>query len=233
MRRLAQMARATGIHLILATQRPSVDVVTGLIKANFPARIAFTVASSIDSRVILDGPGAEKLLGRGDMLVLKPDVGSPQRAQGCFLSDKEIQKVVRHWRAQAAGGTVVPGPLAPQQMKLPIGQSPMDGAGLPASSNVGMAASSAPPWADKPDFTTAANTESEPAPSGASGDTLFAEAVATVRLQGKASISLLQRRLRIGYTRSARMIEEMEEQGIVGPTMAGSQFREVLPPKAQ
>ncbi len=101
--RLAQMARATGIHLILATQRPSVDVVTGLIKANFPARIAFTVATAIDSRVILDSPGAEKLLGRGDMLVVTPESSSPMRAQGCFLSAKEINKIVRHWRGQLGG----------------------------------------------------------------------------------------------------------------------------------
>ena len=97
--RLAQMARATGIHLIIATQRPSVDVVTGLIKANFPARIAFSVASSIDSRVILDTTGAERLLGRGDMLYVAPEVGSPQRLQGCFVSDREIHKLVRYWKS--------------------------------------------------------------------------------------------------------------------------------------
>ncbi len=229
--RLAQMARATGIHLILATQRPSVDVVTGLIKANFPARIAFTVASAIDSRVILDSVGAEKLLGRGDMLVLKPDLGSPQRAQGCFLSDKEIQKVVRHWRAQAAGGTVVPGPLTPVQMRLPISQKVMDGAGLPSASNLSVVRpGDTPTWTESPVFNPAAGV-GETAPPSVGADTLFDEAVATVRLQGKASISLLQRRLRIGYTRSARMIEEMEEKGIVGPSLSGSQFREVLPAK--
>ncbi len=213
--RLAQMARATGIHLIIATQRPSVDVVTGLIKANFPARIAFTVATSIDSRVILDQPGAEKLLGRGDMLFVDPASGAPMRAQGCFLSDKEIQKVVRFWRGQYDGATPESLPTANPSLA--------DGAANGAEA--------APPtgqitW----DEARALDQAAKDAVSSG-GDKLFDEAVATVRMHGKASISLLQRRLRIGYTRSARIIEEMEEKGIVGPQTAGSQFREVLPPK--
>ncbi|MFN4294045.1 MAG: DNA translocase FtsK [Thermoflexales bacterium] len=213
--RLAQMARATGIHLILATQRPSVDVVTGLIKANFPARIAFTVATSVDSRVILDGPGAEKLLGRGDMLVVTPEQPAPMRAQGCFLSPVEIERVVRHWRAQLGDASPAGalGPLEPAAAALPAEAAP--------SSDL----FSAPPtWEEARALSEAAREVN----AGGKDDKLFNEAVATVRLQGKASISLLQRRLRIGYTRAARLIEEMEERGIVGPAVPGQQYREVL-----
>ncbi len=213
--RLAQMARATGIHLILATQRPSVDVVTGLIKANFPARIAFTVATSVDSRVILDGPGAEKLLGRGDMLVVTPEQPAPMRAQGCFLSPVEIERVVRHWRAQLghASPAGVPGALEPTITAPPVEAAP--------SADL----FSAPPtWEEARALSEAAREVN----AGGKDDKLFNEAVATVRLQGKASISLLQRRLRIGYTRAARLIEEMEERGIVGPAVPGQQYREVL-----
>ena len=232
--RLAQMARATGIHLIIATQRPSVDVVTGLIKANFPARIAFTVATSIDSRVILDSPGAEKLLGRGDMLVITPEQPTPMRAQGCWLSNAEIERVVRHWRAQLGGDvnaatnitTVVSDPItasmsAPsvpmagtlngEQVAMPTGEDPFNQA-------------ISPTWDEA---RALANAAGESGKDGG-GDKLFNDAVATVRMNGKASISLLQRRLRIGYTRSARLIEDMEARGIVGPQTPGSQFREVL-----
>lgn len=213
--RLAQMARATGIHLIIATQRPSVDVVTGLIKANFPARIAFTVATSIDSRVILDQPGAEKLLGRGDMLFVDPASGAPMRAQGCFLSDKEINKIVRFWRGQYDGAT--PESLPSANPSLADGAA-NGGEAAPMQGQI--------TW----DEARALDQAAKDAVSSG-GDKLFDEAVATVRMHGKASISLLQRRLRIGYTRSARIIEEMEEKGIVGPQTPGSQFREVLPPK--
>jgi S-DNA-T family DNA segregation ATPase FtsK/SpoIIIE len=221
--RLAQMARATGIHLILATQRPSVDVVTGLIKANFPARIAFTVATTVDSRVIIDGPGAEKLLGRGDMLVVTPEQSMPMRAQGCFLNEKEITRVVRHWRGQLGqnAGTD-PMNTAMVAPSLPMKSLDTDPAVLPT-----------------PDLFSTPNTWDEAraldeaakdvgGAGGSKDDKLFNDAVATVRLQGKASISLLQRRLRIGYTRAARLIEEMEERGIVGPQVAGQQHREVL-----
>ncbi len=217
--RLAQMARATGIHLIVATQRPSVDVVTGLIKANFPARIAFTVATAVDSRVIIDQPGADKLLGRGDMLVMTPESGQPMRAQGCFLSDVEIQKIVRHWRGQ--GGVIEQDPVA-ASIEGPT--APVFGTfergGPPPSTPEGNPLS----W-DEARALTAAMADTG---SGGNADKLFEDAVQTVQLQGKASISLLQRRLRIGYTRAARIIEEMEEKGIVGPTVPGSQFREVL-----
>ncbi len=214
--RLAQMARATGIHLILATQRPSVDVVTGLIKANFPARIAFTVATSVDSRVILDGPGAEKLLGRGDMLVVTPEQSMPMRAQGCFLGPLEIERVVRHWRAQLGNAAVADGSAAGPEPAFPKAE--------PEVAPVADIFGTPPTWEEARALSEAAREVS----AVNKDDKLFNDAVATVRLQGKASISLLQRRLRIGYTRAARLIEEMEERGIVGPQVPGQQYREVL-----
>jgi S-DNA-T family DNA segregation ATPase FtsK/SpoIIIE len=201
--RLAQLARATGIHLVIATQRPSVDVVTGLIKANFPARIAFAVTSGVDSRVILDQPGAERLLGRGDMLFQAPDAPSPVRLQGTFVSDPEIQRLVTYWRAVA--GTLEPASMATTGAAdalppgIPLKQIPMWEQGEPG----------------------------EMAPEE-SLDPLYAEAVDLVRRQGRASISMLQRRLRIGYTRAARLIETMQGKGIVGPAQPGAQSLEVL-----
>jgi len=199
--RLAQMARATGIHLIIATQRPSVDVVTGLIKANFPARIAFSVASSVDSRVILDTTGAERLLGRGDMLYVAPEVGSPQRLQGCFVSDREIHQLVRYWKGLSGVTAMTPVPGLGGQ-----------GATKPPQQTSYM-----------PDI------QSEIEQAQANGeDDLLQRAIEVVKLQKKASISLLQRQLRIGYTRAARLIDQMEEKGIVGPATEDSRFREVL-----
>ncbi len=190
--RLAQMARATGIHLILATQRPSVDVVTGLIKANFPARIAFAVTSQVDSRVILDMPGAEQLLGRGDMLYLPPDAGKPKRLQGAFVSEREIQRIVRYWKG-------IRGVAPPVQKGEEEFQE-----GPPVTP---------PLW------------ESLEAPeeekSSRKRDDLFDDAVTVVRESGRASISLLQRKLRIGYTRAARLMDMLEEEGIVGPDESG------------
>ncbi len=168
--RLAQLARATGIHLVLATQRPSTDVVTGLIKANFPARIAFAVASSIDSRVILDSVGAEKLLGRGDMLFMAPDAPAPERLQGAFVTDRELDKLVKYWRRVA-------GPMSPHV--------------------------EAAPWED---FIGEDDSADEK---------LIAEATALVRQHRTASVSFLQRRLRIGYPRAARLLDELEERGVV------------------
>lgn len=179
--RLAQMARATGIHLIVATQRPSTEVVTGLIKANFPARLSFTVASSIDSRVILDGNGAETLLGRGDMLFLNPETGSPVRAQGVMVSDQEITRIVSFWQQCVAKDEA------------------------------------APPWEEL------LRTQEEDGP-----DRLVDQAIKIVRNTQHASTSLLQRRLRIGYPRAARLIDELEEMGVVGPSQGGGKEREVL-----
>jgi S-DNA-T family DNA segregation ATPase FtsK/SpoIIIE len=181
--RLAQLARATGIHLVIATQRPSVDVVTGLIKANFPARISFAVASQVDSRVILDMAGAEKLLGRGDMLFMSPDAAMPQRLQGCYVSDKELNRLVRFWRRA-------------RRYELPDH-------------------SEEPPW------------EGLPSPDEAA-DELLQTAIELVQQHRRASASFLQRRLHIGYPRAARLIDQLEEMGIVGPPAGPGQSREVI-----
>jgi S-DNA-T family DNA segregation ATPase FtsK/SpoIIIE len=180
--RLAQMARAVGIHLVVATQRPSTDVVTGLIKANFPARVAFTVASSIDSRVILDTNGAENLLGKGDMLFLNPEVGSPLRSQGVLVADAEVDRVIEFWAKTKAEQ---PGEAVPWEEL--IQQAGED-----------------------------------------SGDSLVQQAIEIVTQAQRASASLLQRRLRIGYPRAARLIDQLEEMGIVGPSLGGGKDREVL-----
>jgi S-DNA-T family DNA segregation ATPase FtsK/SpoIIIE len=206
--RLAQLARATGIHLIIATQRPSVDVVTGLIKANFPARIAFAVASSVDSRVILDQPGAERLLGRGDMLLQSPDASAPLRMQGVFVSDAEIHRVVRYWKG-ARGVEVV---TAPPAADAPVG--------------MGAIATTSSPIRQVPLWDPAQFGAPEARPEGE--DELLDEAIKAVREMKKASISLLQRRLRIGYTRAARLIDLLEEKGIVGPAESGAKPREVI-----
>jgi S-DNA-T family DNA segregation ATPase FtsK/SpoIIIE len=181
--RLAQMARATGIHLIVATQRPSTDVVTGLIKANFPARLAFSVASSIDSRVILDSNGAETLLGRGDMLFQNPEVGNPIRAQGVMVTDMEIERIIDYWQKNS-------------DMKEDV----------------------TPPWEKL-------LTE----PDGNEDEGLIEQAVSIVRGSQRASASLLQRRLRIGYPRAARLLDQLEEMGIVGPGQGGGRERDVTP----
>jgi DNA segregation ATPase FtsK/SpoIIIE, S-DNA-T family len=190
--RIAQKARAAGIHLVLATQRPSVDVITGLIKANVPARIAFTVASQIDSRTIIDGMGAEKLLGMGDMLFSTSDMPKPKRVQGAFISDDETVKVCDFLRAQR-----------PPQYDDEVVSQPVQfngKGGVVFDSKTG-------------------GSDAE--------DDMFRDAVQAVIEGGKASTSYLQRRLRIGYSRAARIIEEMEERGIVGPA-DGAKPRDVL-----
>ncbi|MCL4534260.1 MAG: DNA translocase FtsK [Bacteroidetes bacterium] len=180
--RLAQLARATGIHLVVATQRPSVDVVTGLIKVNFPTRISFAMTTQVDSRTILDISGAEKLLGRGDMLFMPTDAARPIRIQGCFVSDKEIERVTRFWKAQG---------LAQYVEEL----------------------EQAPSYAD---------LQAEP-----KVDEMYAEAIALARKHRTISVSLLQRRLGVGYARAARLMDRLEEDGIVGPSQGG-RSREVL-----
>lgn len=182
--RLAQMARAVGIHLVLATQRPSTDVVTGLIKANFPARISFAVASSVDSRVILDTPGAEHLLGNGDMLFLHPESGSPSRVQGVWITDRELEKVVDYW----------------QELAEPEDEDEV------------------PPWEQM--------LEKDAVLSDRDG--LVEDAIKLVQQTQRASTSMLQRQLRVGYPRAARLMDELEELGVVGPAEGSGREREVL-----
>ncbi|MCD4684703.1 MAG: hypothetical protein K8S97_02055, partial [Anaerolineae bacterium] len=237
--RLAQMARATGIHLIISTQRPSVDIITGLIKAHFPARIAFAVASSGVSRVILDQPGAEKLLGRGDMLFQSPDAAAPLRMQGVFVSDEEIMAITRYWKgllpddhtAAAAPVDVTPARRDIKFNRLPNagdagGRAPGTKPPAPVDGDAQRASRPAQRqlW-DEPTSTVSSDANGR--------DELYGEAVDLVQRLNKASISLLQRRLRIGYTRAARLIDIMEEEGIVGPPQDGSKPREVLKPKIE
>jgi len=180
--RLAQMARATGIHLVVATQRPSTDVVTGLIKANFPARLSFAVASGVDSRVILDLPGAESLLGHGDMLWLNPEIGNPVRSQGVMVTDQEVERVISFWQKAHTS-----------------------------------AEEERPPWE------TLLNQ-----PEEGDDEILIEKAISILKQEQRASASMLQRRLRIGYPRAARLLDQLEEMGVVGPSPGGGRDREVL-----
>jgi len=195
--RLAQLARATGIHLIIATQRPSADVITGLIKANFPARIAFAVASNTDSRVILDQPGAERLLSRGDMLFQAPDAPAPVRLQGAFVSEDEVARLARFWQAQSSTNGAPERPdkaLYTSANNLPMSQEPL--------------------WKE---------LQKDP-----DEDPLTEEALRVIRKEGRASVSMLQRKLRIGYTRASRMVEKFEEKGIISEAHPQTGTREVL-----
>jgi S-DNA-T family DNA segregation ATPase FtsK/SpoIIIE len=194
--RLAQKARAAGIHLILATQRPSVDVITGLIKANIPTRIAFQVSSKIDSRTILDQMGAEALLGQGDMLYLPPGTGLPVRVHGAFVSDEEVHRVVDYLRQQGGEPNYIEGIL--------------EGGTL--------------------DGDTAAAIEGGAASGDDEADPMYDQAVSIVLQNRRASISLVQRHLRIGYNRAARLLEQMERAGLVS-AMASNGNRDILVPK--
>lgn len=226
--RIAAMARATGIHLVIATQRPSADVVTGLIKANFPARIAFAVASNVDSRVILDQPGAEKLLGRGDMLYLSGDSPAPVRLQGVFLSDQEIQAIVNHWKAQNDGTTQTPLQAFAAADK---DDEAKQASGFGAGAGRGMA-SSGPIFPQKALFDDEDEDDGDKSGEDMPDDELYERAVDLVRRQNGASVSLLQRKMRIGYARAARLIDAMEERGVIGPAKEGSsKQRDVLPAK--
>ena len=181
--RLAQMARATGIHMVVATQRPSTDIITGLIKANFPARISFMMASSVDSRVILDTNGAETLMGRGDMLFLDPETAGLKRAQAVLIDDREIENIIAYWKNAV-------------QEEMPEEEpAPWEGL-VPSISD--------------------------------DSDDLIEAAIKLVRQEGRASTSRLQRKLRIGFPRAARLMDELEERGVVGPVESGGREREVL-----
>jgi S-DNA-T family DNA segregation ATPase FtsK/SpoIIIE len=187
--RLAQKARASGIHLVLATQRPSVDVITGLIKANIPARIAFQVSSKVDSRTILDQSGAEALLGAGDMLYLPPGTGLPQRIHGAFVADHEVHKVVQHLKGLAA----------PEYFEEVLEPAAVEESGAEGAGGA----------------------------QGGEKDPLYDQAVDIVVRTRRPSISLVQRHLRIGYNRAARLIEDMERAGLVSPMQTNGN-REVL-----
>lgn len=200
--RIAQLARATGIHLVIATQRPSVDVVTGLIKANFPARLSFLVSSQVDSRVILDSPGAEKLLGAGDGLYMAPDSPKLARIQGCFVSDGELERIISFWKAQNVQ-------IEPYKDPESIDPEKTVQKSL---------------WPNMPNMNLDEDLDR------ADEDDLLDDAKDLVIRQQKASISFLQRALRIGYSRAARMIDTLEEQGVIGPATGTSKAREVLVP---
>lgn len=197
--RIAQMARATGIHLIIATQRPSTDVVTGLIKANFPSRIAFAVSSQIDSRVIIDSPGAEKLLGKGDMLYMAPDSSKLTRLQGCFVSDNEIKNVVQYWKWAKQ-----PEPTTANMMGQPATapEAPLD---------------KSTPWDDI----------LEEKRTSENRDDLFDQAVELILLHKRASTSFLQRKMGIGYPRASRLIDQLEDEGVISPPN-GANVRKIL-----
>ncbi|MBL8055472.1 MAG: DNA translocase FtsK, partial [Anaerolineales bacterium] len=219
--RLAQMARATGIHLVVATQRPSTDVVTGLIKANFPARIAFAVVSGIDSRVILDTVGAESLLGKGDMLFQSSDTPAPQRLQGCFVGDKEIDRVVGWWKEQAE---------AYEDEAQPEFEPVKPGAGGEAASDRGEAVSAAAPVSSAGGGAAAAPWDEMLAREQAveDKDQQIEQAIEIVKKYGTASASLLQRKMRIGYPRAARLMDELKQMGIIGREQQGGKTREVF-----
>jgi DNA segregation ATPase FtsK/SpoIIIE, S-DNA-T family len=184
--RIAQLARAVGIHLVIATQRPSTDIITGLIKANIPSRIAFAVGSQVDSRVILDAGGAEKLLGRGDMLYQPVEAGKPSRLQGAFVSDQEVDAVVAFWKSQGQ----------PRYLEEVLDESVSESFG-------------------------------EGEPGGRKLDPLFARAARAVAAEGAASVSLVQRKFNVGYSRAGRIVDQLAEHRVIGGYQ-GSKSREVL-----
>ena len=206
--RIAQMARAVGIHLVIATQRPSVNIITGVIKANIPARLAFAVSSLTDSRVILDQPGAERLVGQGDMLWLGPSSSTPHRIQGCWVTEDEVRSVVSHWVEQA--------PDFHDDPSVSTEDSP-------ASES---AAVSAPDLGGAP-IMPSSITEAPPPDTTDDGDELLEAAMALVVETQLGSTSMLQRRLRVGFARAGRIMDLLEQRGVVGPS-TGSKAREVL-----
>ena len=201
--RIAQMGRAAGIHLIIATQRPSADVITGLMKANIPSRIAFAVASAMESRIILDTQGAEKLVGKGDMLFAPIGSGKPLRVQGCFVSDSEVEAVASYVKDNF---TTTYDQTVMEEIERKAQQT---------GNNTKVTASDPEPNSEELD-----------------GDEMLPAAVDVILETGQASVSMLQRRLKLGYARAARIVDEMEEKGIVGP-FQGSKPRTILITKEQ
>jgi DNA segregation ATPase FtsK/SpoIIIE, S-DNA-T family len=202
--RLAQMARATGMHLVVATQRPSTDVITGLIKANFPARASFAVTSGVDSRVILDSMGAEQLLGKGDMLFLPPDASAPLRVQSCFVTDGEIESVVNYWASSTASAGSATAASA-------SGASASSAAG----GTVGEPVEPAAPWEG---LIARQNLVDNT-------DDMIEQAVELAQKYDNISTSLIQRRLRVGYPRAARLMEALYEMGMVEDPKEGGRTR--------
>ena len=200
--RIAQMGRAAGMHLIIATQRPSADVITGLMKANIPSRIAFSVASAMESRIILDTQGAEKLVGKGDMLFAPIGTGKPQRVQGCFVTDSEVEAVANYVKENYVADYDQGVMKEIEKQAVQTGKK--------------------------------AATAADPEPNGdeLDGDEMLPAAVDVILETGQASVSMLQRRLKLGYARAARIVDEMEEKGIVGP-FQGSKPRAILITKEQ
>ena len=211
--RLAQKARAIGIHLVVATQRPSADVITGVIKANFPTRISFTVASSVDSRVILDTSGAETLLGKGDLLYLHPEVGHPVRAQGVMVSDHVIRKVIAWWQKQEQQESTARLDLGLDTVKTPTTTGLVEELEPDATDEV--------PWEKE--------VQSQDQDNG--DESLIKQATELVRVKRRASASYLQRHLRLGYPRAAWLIEELESRGVLGPPAGSRREREILLPE--
>jgi len=201
--RIAQMGRAAGMHLIIATQRPSADVITGLMKANIPSRIAFSVASAMESRIILDTQGAEKLVGKGDMLFAPIGTGKPQRVQGCFVTDPEVEAVASYVKEHYVADY-------DQQVLEEIEKKAVQTGSKKA----------------------ATASDPEPTEEELDGDEMLPAAVDVILETGQASVSMLQRRLKLGYARAARIVDEMEEKGIVGP-FQGSKPRAILITKEQ
>ena len=201
--RIAQMGRASGMHLIIATQRPSADVITGLMKANIPSRIAFSVASAMESRIILDTQGAEKLVGKGDMLYAPIGCGKPLRVQGCFVTDSEVEAVASFVKDNY---TADYNQQVLEEIEKKAQQTGKSGKGAAA--------------------------DPEPNDAELEGDEMLPAAVEVILETGQASVSMLQRRLKLGYARAARIVDEMEEKGIVGP-FQGSKPRDILITKEQ
>lgn len=200
--RIAQMGRAAGIHLVIATQRPSADVITGLMKANIPSRIAFSVASAMESRIILDTQGAEKLVGKGDMLYAPIGSGKPLRVQGCYVTDGEVEAVASYVKENYVSD------YNEQILKEIEQRAQQTGKSKPAG------------------------PDPDPSQEELEGDEMLPAAVDVILETGQASVSMLQRRLKLGYARAARIVDEMEEKGIVGP-FQGSKPRAILVTKEQ